>query len=826
MTKLSRCLLVITLVFGLLPGASANSAGEMPELAVNPLQEIVNPPNTESHINSSPYVFRRSWGGEADQIHYPRGSLVTDDGILIFANSGLSRITLFDQSDNSVTTIGGYGTDPGSFNWPGDIAMASDGTLFVTDTGNDRIQHITMNGSVINLWGSYGSGPGQFWGPNGIAISTDNFIYVTEVLNNRVQKFTLSGEYLMSWGSTGTGPGQFRRPDELVIDDLGYVYVLDLINNRVQKFDANGNFILQWGTEGGENAQLLSPDAIAIDLNGNILVSDYGGRIRIFSPMGSFLGYLLDVPELPDDAPWISGLSVDKRGSVYVSNYNYHKIDKLASDGTYLRDWGSRTLGAGSFRLPQTLSLTPSGDVLVPDYFYDRIQVFSPFGSVKAIIGQEGSEPGQFIALQDVTTDPYGYIYVADSGNSRIQVFNQNREFIRAFGSEGYENGQWQNLISIAVGSDGNIYGLDSHTEKVQKFSNTGDFIMSWSVDQGLAPAPRSIHIDQADNVYISDGLILQYDVNGNFQRSIGVRGGGVGQLWDPWGIHVTVNGTLFIADAAKNEIIVLNSSGEHLYSIGSPGYNVGGFNSPVDVAVTSSSLVYAVDRDNERIQVFSPQPLAPDPTTGLVLNGSFENEPPLMEWTYGGNLPVSRNTISSLGSYSMRLGQPVPRTEQGIGSAWSYTNLYVDPAWARPVLTFKYRMYVNDIMDYSDFFVAIQDGAGLNHLETILRDGFQPCVPGQPPTAGQDLGWRSGQKDLSAYKGQHIRIVFSNRNLWPQSWGIWTNVDDVRVLDAGPMPPLTGPYLTNLPLIHFKRCDVPSLLNGELLTRPGIDPY
>jgi len=173
-----------------------------------------------------------------------------------------------------------------------------------------------------------------------------------------------------------------------------------------------------------------------------------------------------------------------------------------------------------------------------------------------------------------------------------------------------------------------------------------------------------------------------------------------------------------------------------------------------------------------------------------------------------------------------MRLGQPVAQTDQGIGEAWAYTNLYVDPAWSRPVLTFNYRMYVNDIMDYSDFFVAIQDGAGLNHLETILRDGFQPCVPGQPPTAGQDLGWRSGQKDLSAYKGQHIRIVFSNRNLWPQSWGIWTNVDDVRVLDAGPMPPLTGPYLTNLPLIHYKRCDVPSLLNGELLTRPGIDPY
>jgi hypothetical protein len=139
-------------------------------------------------------------------------------------------------------------------------------------------------------------------------------------------------------------------------------------------------------------------------------------------------------------------------------------------------------------------------------------------------------------------------------------------------------------------------------------------------------------------------------------------------------------------------------------------------------------------------------------------------------------------------------------------------------------MLTFKYRMFVNDIMDYSDFFVSVQDGAGLNHLATVLRDGFQPCVPGQPPAAGQGLGWRSGRMDLSAYKGQHIRIVFYNRNLWPESWGIWTNVDDVRVLDAGPIPPVAGPYKTNLPLIQYLRCDVSSLLNGEMRERPTID--
>lgn len=812
------------LLFGLLPGASASSAQKTPNPTLNPLLESNNPPKTGVEIASSPYTFRRSWGGEADQIIFPQGMLITDDGTLIVANSGLNRLTLINQNNNTMTTIGGFGTEPGSFNFPSEITMASDGTLFVADWGNHRIQQITMDGTVINFWGSYGSEPGQFMHPSGIAVSSSNYVYVTDDLNNRVQKFTMTGQFVTTWGSAGSGPGQFTAPEGLVIDDLGYVYIVDSNNDRIQKFDANGNYILQWGTRGWADDQLISPSAITIDNDGNILVADYSSRIRLFSQTGSFLGYLYEVPGLPEIPPWIRGLAVDSKGAVYVSVFNYDEINKHASNGTYLRDWGSRTLDAGKFRRPDTMALTPSGDVLVPDSANHKIQVFSPYGSFKAIIGQEGSGPGEFSVPYDVTTDVNGNIYVAELGNSRIQVFNQNWEYIRAFGSEGDQDGQWQTLISIAVDSVGNIYGLDSSTQKVQKFSNTGQFITSWYASDGLSWGPLRIHVDQNDKVYVSDGVILQYDQAGNYLRSFGTFGDGIGELNVPYGFHVTPNGNLFIADRSKDEIIVLNSSGNYLYSIGSPGYHVGEFGGPIDVAVTPSGSIYVLDRDNQRVQFLSPQPVTPDPTTGLAINGSFENNPPLMEWTYGGTLPVSRSTIASHGAYSIRLGQPVPRTEQGIGSGWSYTNLYVDPAWTRPMLTFKYRMFVNDIMDYSDFFVSVQDGAGLNHLATVLRDGFQPCVPGQPPAAGQDLGWRSGRMDLSAYKGQHIRIVFYNRNLWPESWGIWTNVDDVRVLDAGPIPPVAGPYKTNLPLIQYLRCDVSSLLNGEMRERPTID--
>jgi hypothetical protein len=129
--------------------------------------------------------------------------------------------------------------------------------------------------------------------------------------------------------------------------------------------------------------------------------------------------------------------------------------------------------------------------------------------------------------------------------------------------------------------------------------------------------------------------------------------------------------------------------------------------------------------------------------------------------------------------------------------------------------------MNVNDIIHYSDFFVEIQDGIGLNHLQTVIRSGYQPCTPGIAPPENTNLDWRKVNVDLSAYKGQYIRIVFHNRNLWPISWGIWTYVDNVKVLDAGPRPP----FSSFIPLLNSDYCDVLTSrsrdTNDELYLRP-----
>jgi len=248
----------------------------------------------------------------------------------------------------------------------------------------------------------------------------------------------------------------------------------------------------------------------------------------------------------------------------------------------------------------------------------------------------------------------------------------------------------------------------------------------------------------------------------------------------------------------------------------GNPGAGVGQFNRPLAAASDASGNVYVADAGNSRIQVFSLVRPAPIPMYGVALNGSFEDYPALAQWAYGGTLPVAQaNLYATDHTYALQLGAPVAQTEHGEGQAWANQTFYVDSVWGRPVLSFDYRLFVNDTIHFSDFFVEVQDAVGLNHLATVLRDGFWPCTSPWP-AAGTDLGWRSASFDLSAFKGQSVRVVFANRNLWPESWGIWSYVDNVRVVDGGALP-----NRTFLPLLNKPGCGAAANESG-LSTESG----
>jgi hypothetical protein len=191
-------------------------------------------------------------------------------------------------------------------------------------------------------------------------------------------------------------------------------------------------------------------------------------------------------------------------------------------------------------------------------------------------------------------------------------------------------------------------------------------------------------------------------------------------------------------------------------------------------------------DTFNDRIQKFAPDYPPLDPTHGLALNGSFEETPDLAHWTYGGKLSVELVNTAFHGTRAVRLGKPVSVAEQGRGKAWLHQTVYIRPEWTRPLLTFRYRMFVNDTVHHSDFYVGLTRSNG-GWLADVKRDGHA-SPHNRPPLPGHDMGWRTASYDLSAFKGQTVRLLFENRNLSPSSWGVWTYLDDVRVIDAGPL--------------------------------------
>jgi len=641
------------------------------------------------------------------------------------------------------------------------------------------VQKYTQDHTYINHWVS----PAPFEGSGDIAVDKSGNVYVTDIWNHRIQKFSSGGELLLIWGEYGFLPGQLREPKGIAIDENELVYVAEKFSSRIQIFNTDGTFVGTWGNYGSEDGEIRGANDIVFDENGQAYVADYdNNRIQKFTPDGQFI-FSWNSNRSKAVRMYPGGVASDQAGHIYV--LNLERIEKFNRDGSFINTWSLSGDESGNVPFALGIGADQNGQIYVSDARNNQIEKFTEDGAFLMTWGNEGSGDSQFDGPAGIALDIDGYIYVADMENHRIQKFTSEGIFVNAWGSEGSALGLLNFPSGVAIDSSGSVLVMDSGNERIQKFTSNGSLVDSWGI-------------------------------GGEVRRNFG---------WS-YGITVDLQGYVYVANTNYNTIQVFDPSGGFVTAFGEYGANEGMFNFPQGITVSNNGDIIVADYDNYRIQVFSPAYPSSDLTSGRVQNGSFEEDPALSKWTYGGSLPVQQNRTAIHGSYSMMLGNIVPAVEQGRSDAWAYQTIYIDPTWARPMLSFRYNMNVNDIMDYSDFFVEIQDGVGRNHLATVLRDGYQPCVPNVAPPAGTDLGWRSVSYDLSTYKGQSIRLVFINRNLWPNSWGIWTYVDDVRVVDAGALPVYENPQEVFLPLLNNESCDtLPGLYKSQLLMRPQLLP-
>ncbi len=586
---------------------------------------------------------------------------------------------------------------------------------------------------------SWGDEIGVFHRPEGIAVSGER-IYISDTENNRIQIFDVHGKPLAIFGGMGSGDGQFNSPSGIAVDGSGNVYVVDRFNYRIQKFTSDGIFLTKWGSEGSRDGQFYIPDGIAVDGDGN----------------------------------------------VYVTERFNNRIQKFTSAGTFLTKWGSQGSGDGQFRMPFDVAVDGNGNVYVIESVNSRIQKFTSDGTFLTKWGGQGSGDGQFDSPSGIAVDGSGNVYVADRYNHRIQKFTSDGTFLTKWGSGGSEDGQFDRPHDIAVDKSGNVYVVDSGNERIQKFTSDGAFLTKWASGSSIGSVLdiiRAIAVDGNGNVYVVDTVnhqVQKFSSDGTFLAQWGNEGSGNGQFKYLQGIAVDENDNVYVTDTGNKRIQKFTSDGTFLTVWGSEGSGDGQFSGPRGVEVDGDGNVYVADTRNNRIQKFAPDYPTPDPAHGLAFNGSFEETPNLAHWTYGGELPVA--LVNDASTRVVRMGEPVTATAQGQGMVWLRQTMYIHPEWARPLLTFRYRMFVNDISHHSDFYVRLTTSNNA-WLADIKHDGFD-SPDNTPPSPGHDMGWRTASYDLSAFKGQTVRLVFENRNLWSTSWGIWTDLDDVRVVD------------------------------------------
>jgi len=183
-----------------------------------------------------------------------------------------------------------------------------------------------------------------------------------------------------------------------------------------------------------------------------------------------------------------------------------------------------------------------------------------------------------------VAVDLEDRVFLICRGDHPVIVYDAKGKFLSSWGE-----GQFTyRTHGITVGPDNSVYCTDDGNHTVRKFSPSGKLLMTLGTmntpsDTGYdgkdtktatKPAgpfnrPTNIAIGPKGDLYVSDGYgncrVHQFSANGDLKRSWGVAGQGPGEFFLPHGISVHKDGRVFVCDRENDRIQIFSPDGEYL---------------------------------------------------------------------------------------------------------------------------------------------------------------------------------------------------------------------------------------------------------------------
>jgi DNA-binding beta-propeller fold protein YncE len=198
----------------------------------------------------------------------------------------------------------------------------------------------------------------------------------------------------------------------------------------------------------------------------------------------------------------------------------------------------------------------------------------------EALVQWESLPDGwSFVEVAGVATDSQDRVYVFNRGEHPLVIFDRDGRFLSSWGE-----GQFQRPHGIFIGPDDAVYCTDDLDHTVRKFTPDGRLLLTL----GSSGQP-------------SDTGIVGIDY-----RTIRRAGPPFNR---PTNVALAPDGSMYVTDGYGNaRVHCFAANGRLLFSWGEPGRGPEQFNLPHGIALDRSGRVYVADRENSRIQVFTPE--------------------------------------------------------------------------------------------------------------------------------------------------------------------------------------------------------------------------
>ena len=183
-----------------------------------------------------------------------------------------------------------------------------------------------------------------------------------------------------------------------------------------------------------------------------------------------------------------------------------------------------------------------------------------------------------------VAVDGEDRIFLICRGDHPIIVYDRTGKFVGSWGEGEFT----YRTHGITVGPDEMLYCTDDGNHTVRKFTPDGKLLMTLGTmntpsdtgyngkDTGTVARPggpfnrpTNLAVGPKGDLYVSDGYgncrVHRFSPSGELKHSWGLPGGGPGQFYLPHGIAVAADGRVFVCDRENDRIQIFSPDGEYL---------------------------------------------------------------------------------------------------------------------------------------------------------------------------------------------------------------------------------------------------------------------